>query len=215
MYMDYSRYGESGIRILFGNTIDLETSKEIRKFYLFLKSLQRPDVIDIIPSFRSCLIHFNNRRTSYDDFISFLMDKAGEIALIKVPEPRSHEIPVQYGGEYGPDMEFVCSYSGLNEEEVIEIHTSTVYTVFAVGFMPGFPYMGTLDKRIFVPRLETPRLKVPEGSVGLAQLQTGIYSFESPAGWRIIGKTSIQLFNPMEEPYSLLRMGDLVRFIPV
>ena len=81
MYMDYSRYGESGVRILFGNTIDLETSKEIRKFYLFLKSLQRNDIIDIIPSFRSCLIHFNNRRTSYDYFISFLMDKAGEIAL--------------------------------------------------------------------------------------------------------------------------------------
>jgi KipI family sensor histidine kinase inhibitor len=213
--MDYSRYGEDGIRVLFGNAIDLETSKEIRKFYLFLKSLQRRDIIDIIPSFRSCLIHFNNRTTSYNDFISFLMDKAEDIASMQVPEPKSHEIPVQYGGEYGPDMEFVCSYSGLNEEEVVEIHTSTVYTVFAVGFIPGFPYMGTLDKRIYAPRLETPRLKVPEGSVGLAQLQTGIYSFESPAGWRIIGKTNVQLFNPTEEPYSLLQMGDLVRFIPV
>jgi inhibitor of KinA len=215
MYMDYSRYGEDGVRVLFGNTIDLETSKEIRKFYLFLKSLQRNDIIDIIPSFRSCLIHFNARRTSYDDFIAFLMDKASEIVSTQVPEPSSYEIPVQYGGEYGPDMEFVCSYSGLNEEEVIEIHSSTVYTVFAVGFIPGFPYMGITDKRIYAPRLETPRLKVPEGSVGLAQLQTGVYSFESPAGWRIIGKTNIQLFDPTEEPYSLLRMGDLVRFIPV
>jgi len=213
--MDYSRYGEDGVRVLFGKTIDLEKSKEIRKFYLFLKSLQRQDIIDIIPSFTSCLIHFNSHRTSYDDLVSFLIDKSGEIASVKVPEPRSHEIPVQYGGEYGPDMEFVCSYSGLNEEEVIEIHASTVYTVFAVGFIPGFPYMGTLDKRIYAPRLETPRLKVPEGSVGLAQLQTGIYSFESPAGWRIIGKTNVQLFNFQEEPYSLLQMGDLVRFIPV
>jgi inhibitor of KinA len=215
MYMDYSRYGEDGVRVLFGNTIDLETSKEIRKFYLFLKSLQRNDIIDIIPSFRSCLIHFNSRRISYDDFIAFLRDKTGEIVSTQVPEPRFHEIPVQYGGEYGPDMEFVCSYSGLNEAAVIEIHSSTVYTVFAVGFIPGFPYMGTLDKRIYAPRLETPRLKVPEGSVGLAQLQTGVYSFESPAGWRIIGKTNIQLFDPTEEPYSLLRMGDLVRFVPV
>jgi len=213
--MDYSRYGEDGVRILFGNTIDLETSKEIRKFYLYLKSLQQNNIIDIIPSFRSCLIHFNSRITSYDDFISFLIDKSEEIASVRVPEPRSHEIPVQYGGEYGPDMEFVCSYSGLNEEEVIEIHASTIYTVFAVGFIPGFPYMGTVDKRIYAPRLETPRLKVPEGSVGLAQLQTGIYSFESPAGWRIIGKTNVQLFNAREEPYSLLQMGDLVRFVPV
>lgn len=213
--MDYSRYGEDGVRIIFGNTIDLETNNVIRKFYLFLKSLQRKDIIDIIPSFRSCLIHFNSNRTSYDDFVSFLKDKEGEIASFQVPEARSHEIPVQYGGEYGPDMEFVCSYSGLNEEEVVEIHASTAYTVFAVGFIPGFPYMGTLDKRIYAPRLETPRLKVPEGSVGLAQLQTGIYSFESPAGWRIIGKTHIQLFDPTKEPYSLLRMGDMVRFIPV
>jgi KipI family sensor histidine kinase inhibitor len=213
--MEYSRYGEEGVRILFGNTIDLETNKAIRKFYLFLKSLPRNDIIDIIPSFRSCLIHINSRRTSYDDFIAFLKDKEEEIGAIQAPEPGFHEIPVQYGGEYGPDMEFVCSYSGLNEEEVVEIHTSSVYTVFAVGFTPGFPYMGPLDKRIYAPRLETPRLKVPEGSVGLAQLQTGIYSFESPAGWRIIGKTEVQLFNPAREPYSLFRMGDIVRFLPV
>jgi inhibitor of KinA len=190
--MDYSRYGEDGVRIIFGNTIDLETNNVIRKFYLFLKSLQRKDIIDIIPSFRSCLIHFNSRRTSYDDLVSFLKDKEEEIASFQVPETRSHEIPVQYGGD-----------------------ASAAYTVFAVGFIPGFPYMGTLDKRIYAPRLETPRLKVPEGSVGLAQLQTGIYSFESPAGWRIIGKTHIQLFDPTKEPYSLLRMGDMVRFIPV
>jgi KipI family sensor histidine kinase inhibitor len=213
--MDYSRYGEDAVRIRFGDAIDLETNKAIRKFYLFLKSLQRKDIIDVIPSFRSCLIRFNSSCTSYDDFVSFLKDKEGEIVLVHVPEPRFHEIPVQYGGEYGPDMEFVCSYSGLNEEEVVEIHTSTAYTVFAVGFIPGFPYMGTLDKRIYAPRLETPRLKVPEGSVGLAQLQTGIYSFESPAGWRIIGKTHIQLFDPRKEPYSLLRMGDMVRFVAV
>lgn len=213
--MEYSRYGEDGVRIVFGNTVDLEINNAIRKFYLFLKSLQRKDIIDIIPSFRSCLIHFNNRSTSYDDLVSFLKNSEGEIARIPFPDFSFHEIPVQYGGKYGPDMEFVCSYSGLNEDEVVEIHSSTTYTVFAVGFIPGFPYMGILDKRIYAPRLETPRLKVPEGSVGLAQLQTGIYSFESPAGWRIIGKTNIQLFDPAKEPYSLLQMGDTVRFVPV
>ncbi len=213
--MNYTRYGEDGLRVLFGNIIDLETNQAIRRFYLFLKSLQRKEIVDVIPSFRSCLIHFDNLRISYDDLVAFLKDKERDIASVHVPEPKFHEIPVQYGGEYGPDMEFVCSYSGLNEEEVVEIHTSTAYTVFAVGFIPGFPYMGTVDKRIYAPRLETPRLKVPEGSVGLAQLQTGIYSFESPAGWRIIGKTMVQLFDPTKEPYSLLQMGDMVRFIPV
>lgn len=213
--MDYLRYGEDGVRIVFGDSIDLETNRAVRKFYLFLTSLGRKEIIDIIPSFRSCLIHFNSTQTSYDEFVSFLTEKEGLIESMKIPEPAFHEIPVRYGGEFGPDMEFVCSYSGLDEEQVIEIHCSTVYTVYTVGFIPGFPYMGTVDKRIYAPRLDTPRLKVPEGSVGLAQLQTGIYPFESPAGWRIIGKTNIQLFDPWKEPYSVLKMGDLVRFVPI
>ena len=120
-----------------------------------------------------------------------------------------------YGGQYGPDMEFVCSYAGLAADEVVEIHAGAIYTVFTVGFMPGFPYLGTLDKRLFVPRLETPRLKVNEGSVGIAQFQTGIYSFESPGGWRIIGKTDKRLFDHTQEPYSLMKIGDQVRFVPV
>ena len=118
-----------------------------------------------------------------------------------------------YGGEYGPDLEFVCEYCGLAEDEVIELHTASVYAVFSVGFLPGFPYLGPLDKRLFTPRLETPRLKVPEGSVGIAQLQTGVYSFESPSGWRIIGKTERSLFDYRRRPHSLLRLGDLVKFV--
>ncbi|NLW34180.1 5-oxoprolinase subunit PxpB [Syntrophorhabdus aromaticivorans] len=211
--MEFSRYGEDGVRIVFGNTIDREVSERIRKYYFFLKSLRLKEIIDIIPSFTSCLIHFDGRRTSLPDFLSLLEERAKDIDTVCTPEPRTYEIPVQYGGEYGPDMEFVCSYSGLTENEVVEIHTSTTYTVFAIGFLPGFPYMGILDKRIYAPRLETPRLKVPEGSVGLAQLQTGIYPFESPAGWRIIGKTCVRLFDNEKEPHNLLRIGDIVRFV--
>ncbi|OPY74221.1 MAG: Kinase A inhibitor [Syntrophorhabdus sp. PtaU1.Bin050] len=213
--MEFWRYGEDGVRIVFGNTIDLEVSELIRKYYFSLKSLGLKEIIDIIPSFTSCLIHYDSRRISFSDFLSLLKKKMENIDAACLPEPRTHRIPVRYGGEYGPDMEFVCSYAGLTEAEVIEIHTSTVYTVFAIGFLPGFPYMGILDKRIYTPRLETPRLKVPEGSVGLAQLQTGIYSFESPAGWRIIGKTRVRLFDAGKEPHSLFRIGDTVRFIAV
>ena len=110
-------------------------------------------------------------------------------------------------------MDFVCSYSGLSAQEVIEVHSSVTYRVFALGFMPGFPYLGILDRRIYVPRQETPVLKVPQGSVGLAQLQTGIYPFESPAGWRIIGRTMKRLFDHDQEPFSLFHCGDLVRFV--
>jgi inhibitor of KinA len=213
--MDYLRNGEDGVRITFGDTIDLETHEKVRQYHFFLKSLRLKGIIDVTPSFRSCLIHFNSDLISFKDLTALLADREQGLSAIKVPEPVLHEIPVLYGGEYGPDMEFVSSYTGLTESEVVETHTSVTYTVFAVGFTPGYPYMGILDKRLYAPRLETPRLKVPEGSVGLAQLQTGIYSFESPAGWRIIGKTEVRLFDYRKKPYSLMKIGDRVRFVPL
>jgi KipI family sensor histidine kinase inhibitor len=112
-------------------------------------------------------------------------------------------------------MESVCAYTGLTEEEVVECHASAVYTVFAVGFLPGFPYLGPLDKKLFMPRLDAPRVKVPEGSIGIAQLQTGIFPFDSPSGWRIIGKARLRLFDADRPPYSLFAMGDRVRFVSV
>jgi inhibitor of KinA len=211
--MHLSRYGEEGLRIVFGDTIDNETSGEVRDFFYFVKSLHLPGVIDVIPSFRSCLIQFDSDRISFEALIQTITGQIPGTGLPDVPGPGYFELPVCYGGEYGPDMEFVCSYAGLDENQVIEIHTSTVYTVFAVGFMPGFPYLGALDRRLFVPRLETPRLKVPEGSVGLAQLQTGVYTYESPGGWRIIGKTERRLFDARQPPFSVLAIGDRVRFV--
>lgn len=212
--MNLSRYGEDGIRVLFGDVIDLDVHEKVRRFYYFIRSLQRPDIIDLIPSFRSCLIHFDLRRTTYEKLSSLILDaQREEPSLRALPAPATHEIPVRYGGECGLDMAFVCTHTGLTENEVIAIHTGVEYTVYAVGFVPGFPYLGTLDARLDMPRLETPRIRIPGGSVGIAQLQTGIYPFESPAGWQIIGRTDARLFNPEKEPYSLLQIGDRVKFI--
>jgi inhibitor of KinA len=210
--MNISRYGEEGIRILFGEKINLEIHEKVRRHYFFLKFLQLEEITDIIPSFRSCLILFDRKKTSYEALTASLRDKEFLIAHIDIPEPKAHDVPVEYGGESGFDIDFVASHTGLSEEEIIEIHTAVTYKVFAVGFMPGFPYLGILDQRLHVPRLETPRLKVPEGSVGLAQLQTGIYPFESPAGWRIIGRTKKTLFDYNKPPYSIFQIGDKVRF---
>jgi inhibitor of KinA len=210
--MHFSRYGEEGLRVVFGDSIDNETTDEVRRFFYLVRALHLPGVIDVIPSFRSCLIQFDSDRISFEALIQVITEQISGTGLADLPEPGYFELPVRYGGEYGPDMDFVCSYSGLDETQVIEIHTSTVYTVFAVGFMPGFPYLGTLDRRLFVPRLETPRLKVPEGSVGLAQLQTGVYTYESPGGWRVIGKTERRLFDARRSPFSILAIGDRVRF---
>jgi KipI family sensor histidine kinase inhibitor len=211
--MNISRYGEEGIRILFGEKIDLEIHERVRRYYFFLKSLQLEEITDIIPSFRSCLILFDRNKTSYEALTASLRDKELLIAHIDIPKPKTFDVSVDYGGENGFDIDFVASHTGLSEDEIIEIHTSVTYKVFAVGFLPGFPYLGILDQRLHVPRLETPRLRVPEGSVGLAQLQTGIYTFESPAGWRIIGRTNKKLFDCNNEPYSTLQIGDKVRFI--
>jgi inhibitor of KinA len=210
--MIYSRFGEDGVRIIFGDSIDHTVNESIRRTYFFLKKNPLPEIIDIIPSFRSCLIHFDSGRISATHLISLLREREEEIHRLEVPDPVTHEIPVRYGGDFGPDLSFVSSFAGLDQEEVIAIHTATVYTVFAVGFMPGFPYLGILDKRLYAPRLETPRVKVPKGSVGLAQLQTGIYPFDSPGGWQIIGKTDVVLFDFQNEPYSLFQIGDKVKF---
>jgi len=213
--MEYQRYSEEGLRIIFGNTIDLSVNKEVRRYYLYLKSLGIKEIIDIIPSYCSCLVRFDPDAITFKKLISRLKNEEAHINDFDAPEPIIHEIPVVYGGENGPDLSFVASYTNLSEKEVIDIHTSTIYTVYTIGFMPGFPYLATLDKRLNVPRLETPRTRVPKGSVGLAQLQTGIYTYESPGGWQIIGKTESMLFDHTKEPYCLMMMGDKVRFISV
>jgi inhibitor of KinA len=211
--MIYSRYGEDGIRILFGGyAIDYEVNESVRRAYTLLKTAACPAIIDLIPSFRSCLIHFDREQSTAEEMVACLKDRLAGIDRMDIPDPVIHEIPVHYGGEDGPDLEGVAAYTGLDPEQVISLHTGTVYTVFAVGFMPGFSYLGILDQRIYAPRLETPRVKVPKGSVGLAQLQTGIYPFDSPGGWQIIGKTGVSLFDFQKAPYSLLQMGDKVKF---
>ena len=212
--MEIKRYGEKGIRVVFGSEISTATSDRIRRFHLHLKSLQPKGLIDIIPSFTTCLIVFDNSVTSFDAVASILREEERALEQIEIDPPAVHDIPVAYGGTWGPDMGFVASHCHLTADDIITIHTSSVYTVFTIGFLPGFPYLGTLDRRLDTPRLETPRLRVPEGSVGIAQLQTGIYTFESPGGYRIIGRTEKKLFDYTKSPYSLMRIGDRVRFIP-
>ncbi|OPY82452.1 MAG: Kinase A inhibitor [Smithella sp. PtaU1.Bin162] len=214
--MTISRFGEDGIRVLFGNDIDLSVHEKVRNFYFYMKSLDLPEVIDYTPSFRSCLIHFNTERTNFARLSSLIEEKEEEaLRPGNTPESTLQEIPVHYGGPEALDMKNVCEQTGLSERDVIAIHSDIIYTVYTVGFTPGFPYLGTLDQRIQVPRLETPRTKIAAGSVGIAQGQTGVYPFPSPAGWRIIGHTDVRFFNYEKEPYSLLRIGDKVKFISI
>jgi inhibitor of KinA len=123
------------------------------------------------------------------------------------------EVPVRYGGEHGPDLEFVASHHQLSLKEVVRLHTGREYTVYMMGFTPGFAYMGKLDEKIATPRLETPRIRVAAGSVGIAGAQTGIYPIDSPGGWRLIGWTSLPLFDLKADPPYLFSPGDRVQFV--
>jgi len=212
--MDLTRCGEDGIRIVFGERIDPEILERVRRCFFYLKSLGLRDVTDIVPSYCSCLLSFEGGSRSFESLAALLREKEPEMDRADVPEPKMHEIPAVYGGAGALDMASVCELTGLAEKAVAQIHASVTYTVYTVGFLPGFPYLGALDPRLNCPRLESPRLRVPRGSIGIAQLQTGVYTFESPGGWRIIGRTEKELFNYEKEPYSLLRIGDKVRFVP-
>lgn len=125
------------------------------------------------------------------------------------------DIPVCYGGAFGPDIQVVAEHNRLTPEKVIKLHTEGEYLVHMIGFSPGFPYLGGLTEKLATPRRKTPRLKIPAGSVGIAGQQTGVYPLESPGGWQIIGRTPLALFRPHHDSPSLLAAGDRVRFFPI
>ncbi len=152
----------------------------------------------------------------YDDVVDELKAIVAETnATIRDVRPREIEVPVCYGREFGPDLEFVSEHAGIAVDAVIDLHTSRTYVVEMIGFMPGFPYLGGLDERIAVPRRDSPRPRVAAGSVGIAGMQTGIYPNVSPGGWQIIGRTPQRLFDPSRDEPGLLSAGDAVRFLSI
>ncbi|WP_457751564.1 5-oxoprolinase subunit PxpB [Thermococcus sp.] len=210
--MDFKPLGDSALLVSFGEVIDEETNDRV---HALAKAIERANfewLVEVVPAYSSLaiiydpgLIDFNGVKRAVEG----LEFSAGRF------EGKLVEIPVVYGGEYGPDLEFVAQYNGLTPEEVIELHSKPIYRVYFLGFLPGFAYLGGMDERIATPRLKKPRLKVPAGSVGIAGKQTGIYPLESPGGWRLIGRTPLKLFNPSKEPPTLLQPGDRVKFVPI
>ena len=137
------------------------------------------------------------------------------IKKTEVPNPSTLEIPVVYGGEYGPDLEYVAEHNGISTEEVVEIHHSSSYLIYMLGFVPGFPYLGGMSEKIATPRLKSPRVAIPAGSIGIAGAQTGIYPLESPGGWQLIGRTPLKLFDPGKEDPFLPKPGHYLKFFPI
>ncbi len=207
--------GESCLVVELGDRIDIALNLQVRTLCLAVERAGIAGVQEAVPTYRSLAIYYDplatDRDVLKDQIIGLLSSSGGEGA----PRPKLVEIPAVYGGEFGPDLEFVGHHTGLAQDEVIRLHAEPLYHVYMLGFTAGFAYLGGLSERLSVPRLPTPRLKVPAGSVGIAGTQTGVYPLESPGGWRIIGRTSLRLFDAARQVPTPISPGDKVRFVPI
>lgn len=211
----YLYAGDSGLSVEFGNQINPELNLKVTKLLVALDQAHITGILDLIPSYRSLYIQYDPLIIPPEMLTKKIDTLLKSTDRVKLPLPRTVAIPVFYGGAYGTDLEFVANYHQLTVEDVIRIHSAGDYTVYMIGFTPGFAYLGGMPIELATPRLKTPRLKVSAGSIGIAEQQTGIYPIESPGGWRIIGRTTLKLFNPANDPPCMLRHGDRVKFIPV
>lgn len=219
--------GDAALLVELGDRIDLATNARVHALARRLDARQTDEqpagqaadlraISSLTPGYTSLLVTYDPARAGADELTASILRLLDALPTVP-PRFTAHpiEIPTRYGGEFGPDLEFVARFHGISPQDVIRIHTGATYQVFMIGFVPGYPYLGIVPAAIAVPRLETPRRAVPAGSVGLAGQQTGIYPRASPGGWRIIGRTDPQLFDPTRDPPARLRAGDQVRFVDI
>lgn len=204
--------GDLGLLVEFGDKIDPEINQKVRKMFMTLEKVAIDGVTEAVPTYRSILIFYDPSKTSFERLQQEILSIEKRLGEVTIPPPETVEIPVLYGGEYGPDLDFVAQHNRLTPEEVIEIHATESYLIYMLGFTPGFPFLGGLSERLFTPRLKTPRALVPAGSVGIANDQTGIYPIDSPGGWQLIGRTPVKLYNPSHENPFLLKAGNYLKF---
>ncbi len=207
--------GDRGVLVEYGAGIDPEVNRKVRTMAMVLERHSVIGVMTVVPTHRALLIQYDPLLTDLAALKRNLLDLESRLASIEIPAPRTVEIPVCYGGEFGPDIEFVAGTHNLSIDDVIRLHSEPVYPIYMVGFTPGFPFLGGLPEVLHTPRLETPRTHVPEGSVGIANAQTGIYPVASPGGWQLIGRTPLKLFEPEKENPFLYQAGDCIRFQPI
>jgi inhibitor of KinA len=203
---------DCSLLVYLGREISLDTHRRVLKLVRLMEAEPSPGLRNLHPSYCSLLVVFDPVRTDHAEVRAHVGRLAERFDEVMLPAPRTVEIPVCYGGEYGPDLEDVAAMHGLTPERVIELHSSAEYVVYFIGFVPGYPYLGGLPDVLATPRLAQPRRLVPAGSVGIAGNQAGIYSLATPGGWRLLGRTPRVLFDPARVPMSLLEIGDIVRF---
>ena len=210
--------GDAAVLVEFGESIDPAINDRVYSFAESVTAADIEGIEELVPTYRSLLVQYDLHKVTYEDVAARLGEFARVAESPADTAPGGNVvvyIPMAYGGEFGPDLEAVADHNGLSSKEVIDIHSGTGYRVFMLGFAPGFPYLGGMDERIACPRLQTPRIRVVAGSVGIAESQTGVYPNDSPGGWRIIGRTPVKLFDPEAEPPAAILPGSRVVFQPV
>ncbi|WP_320033546.1 5-oxoprolinase subunit PxpB [Halarcobacter sp.] len=201
--------------IYFSNTISKQSSLEVKAAYKVLKEFKGKGLIELIPSYTSLLVTYDIFYYDFESIKSFLNSKLSSLEDYKEDETNIITIDVYYDEEVGFDLQRVAQKSNLSIDEVIELHSSKIYDVYAIGFLPGFAYLASLDERIKTSRLETPRKKIPKGSVAIADTQTAIYPKDSPGGWNILGRTAFELFDKNLKELSPISIESKIKFNPI
>ncbi len=202
--------GDRAVTLEFGSDISLPVSQKVLSLHHIIREQHFPGIIETVPTFRSLTVHYDPLQCFPDDVVEMLtplIENAGEIAR----EPRTWIFPCCYEKEFAPDLGFVAKAKGLSEEEVINLHSQSSYTVFMLGFLPGFGFMGEVDDKLVLSRRKEPRKVVPKGAVAIADKMTAVYPSQSPGGWHLIGRTPVEFFDKTP----LLEAGDKVCFQPI
>jgi inhibitor of KinA len=213
--MRFETASDQSLLIYFGQQITPDAHQRVRKLLRLLDQKPIAGVRNLNPAYCSILVSFDALQLNHDDLEEILRGYLQRLDALHIPKGRELKIPACYGGEFGPDLNDVASLHGLTPTQVIALHASATYIVHFLGFVPGFAYLGELPEALATPRLASPRRSTPPGSVGIAGNQTGVYPFDTPGGWRLIGRTPIAMFRPNRKEMSLLAIGDRVRFTPI
>lgn len=207
--------GDRALLVQLGDRIDPALHDRVLRLYASLQAEPPPGVEEVVPGYASVLVYYDPLATRPAALAGQLRRRLEALPALPLPPAALVELPVCYGGEFGPDLPEVARRTGLAPEEVVRRHAAPTYRVYCLGFLPGFAYLGGLDPLLAVPRRDTPRVRVPAGAVGIGGRQTGVYPVASPGGWHLIGRTPARLYLPERTPPCLLRPGDRVRFVPV
>ncbi|WP_368658974.1 5-oxoprolinase subunit PxpB [Metabacillus halosaccharovorans] len=211
--------GDHAVAVVFNNKINRQTHSQIRNFSSYLMGNSFDGMVEVVPGYTSVTVYYDPIKVKsvspYEEVVTILKKQLSRQNELNEYPSNIVTIPVCYGEKYGPDLSYVAAYHNLSEQEVIDIHTHTEYLVYMIGFAPGFPYLGGMSQTIATPRKDTPKVNIPAGSIGIGGEQTGIYPIDSPGGWQLIGQTPITLFDQHQAQPSLLKAGDIVRFVQI